>query len=132
MLVANEVLVVNEVDGIEDGDKLIEKNRKLSKTGKLFKSQKSAKSRKKLSKIENLSNFDAEKNGPSFLTFDIRIIFYHLWLTFTKASILQHFDPGYYIEIKIDASDYAISDMLNQLASETRSDEVVITTDLGQ
>ena len=69
----------------------------LSKTRKLSKSQKSAKSGKKLSKSENLSNFGAKKNGPSFLTLDARMAFNHLWLTFIEALILWYFDLKYHI-----------------------------------
>ena len=88
VLVANEVLAVNEVGSVENGDKLIEICGKLSKTRKLSKSQKSAKSRKKLSKSENLPNFYTKKDGPSFLTSDAKMVFNHLQLAFTKASIL--------------------------------------------
>ena len=94
IFVANEVLATNEVGGIEGSDELIEKYEKLSKTGKLSKSrklsksQKLAKSRKELLKKRNLSNFNAKENEPSFLTPDVKTAFNHLWLAFTKASIL--------------------------------------------
>ena len=68
-------------------DKLF-KFQRLSKIRKLFKSQKLAQSRKKLSKSENLSNFDAKKNGPSFLNPDARTAFNHLRWAFIKALIL--------------------------------------------
>ena len=45
---------------------------------KLSKSQKLAKSGKKLSKSGNLPNFDAKKNGPSFLTSKARTTFNYL------------------------------------------------------
>ena len=82
------MLANNKIGGIEGNDKLIEKYRKLSKIRKLSKSQKSAKSEKKLSKSENLSSFNAKKNGLSFLTLNTRMIFKYLWLAFTKALIL--------------------------------------------
>ena len=88
MLITNEVLAANKVDGVKGGNKLIEKCRKLSKTRKLSKCQKLAKSGKKLLKSGNLSNFNAKKNGLSFLTLNGKITFNHLWLAFTKASIL--------------------------------------------
>ena len=88
VFVVNKMLAANEVGSIKSSDESIEKYRKLSKTGKLFKSQKLAKLRKKLSKNENLLNFNAKKNGPSFLTPDARMTFNYLWLTFTKALIL--------------------------------------------
>ena len=144
MLVADKLLAANEVDGVEGGDKSIEKcgklsktgklskSQKLSKTGKLFKSRKSTKSKKKLSKSGNLSNFDAKKNGPSFLAPDARTAFNHLRLAFTKAPIFRHFDPECHIRIETDASGYGIRGVLSQLASETRPDGVVIKTNLGQ
>ena len=94
VLVANKVLVTNKIGGVKGGDELIKKCRKLSKIRKLskaqkfFKSQKSAKLRKKLSKSGNLFNFDAKKNGQSFLTPNTRTTFNCLRLTFTKALIL--------------------------------------------
>ena len=108
------------------------KSQKLSKTGKLSKFQKSAKSGKELSKSENLPNFDAKENGPSFLTPNARTAFDHLRLAFTKAPILWYFDPEYYIRIGTDALGYAIGGVLSQLASEIRPDRVVIKTNLGQ
>ena len=130
MLVANEVLAVNKIGGIEGGNESIKKYGKSSKTRKLFKSQKSAKSKKELSKSGNLSNFDTKKNKPSFLTPDTRIAFNCLWLAFTKAPILCHFDPECHIWIKIDTLGYTIGDVLNQLTSETKSNGVVTKTDL--
>ena len=56
-----------------------------------------AKSEKKLLKSGNLFNFGIKKAGSSFLTFNAMTTFNCLWLTFTKASILQYFDPEYYI-----------------------------------
>ena len=66
----------------------LSKSQKLSKTRKLFKFQKLAKSRKKLSKSGNLFNFDAKKNGPSFLTSNARTAFNYLRLALIKALIL--------------------------------------------
>ena len=149
VLVANKVLAANEVDVVEGGDKSIENCRKLSKTGKLSKSQKLSKLgkskskktskswnltklRKKLSKSRNLTNFGTTENGSKFLTPDARITFNCLRLAFTKAPILWHFDLECHIQIETNTSNYAISDVLNQLASETRSDRVVTKTNLGQ
>ena len=92
-----QVFAADKVGGVEDDDKLIEKCGKLLKTRKLSKSQKLAKSRKELSKSENLPNFDAKKNKPSFLTLDTKTAFNYLWLAFIKALILWHFDLEYYI-----------------------------------
>ena len=149
MLVANEVLAANKVDGIEDSDESIEKCGKLSKTGKLSKSQKLsksrkskgektskfqnlAKSRKKLSKSGNSTNFDTIEDGPKFLTSNARAAFNRLWLAFTKAPILRHFDPECHIWIETDISGYAIDGVLSQLASDTRPDGVVTKINLGQ
>ena len=142
MLAADEVLVADEIGGVEGGSELIEKCGKSSKTGKLFKSRKlfksgkskakkSAKS-KNSSKIGNSPNFDATKAGPSFLTPKARAAFNRLRLAFTKAPILQHFGPEYHIRIKIDASGYAISGMLNQLASGTSPNGIITKANLGQ
>ena len=149
VLIADKVLAADEVDGVEGGDESIEKYEKLSKTGKLSKSQKLsksrkskskktskswnlAKSRKKLSKSGNSTNFDATEDGPKFLTPDARTAFNRLRLAFTEAPILWHFDLECHIWIEIDALSYAIGDMLSQLIFETKSDGVVIKTDLGQ
>ena len=78
VLIANEVLAINKIGNIKGGDELIEKCGKLSKTRKLSKFQKSAKSKKKLSKRRNLPNFNAKKNGPSFLTPNAKMAFNHL------------------------------------------------------
>ena len=99
VLVTNEVLTANKIGGIKVIDKSIEKSERLSKTKisfksgnskdeKLFKSQKSAKSRKKLLKNRNSSNFNAKKNGLSFLIPKTRVAFNRLLLDFTKVSIL--------------------------------------------
>ena len=103
-----------------------------SKSEKTSKSRNSAKSRKKLSKSGNSTNFDATEDGPKFLTPDARTAFNRLRLAFTEAPILRHFDPECHIRIETDALGYAIGGVLSQLASETRPDEVVTKTDLGQ
>ena len=97
MFVANELLAADKVDGVEGGNELIKKCGKLSKTGKLAKSQKSAKSRKELSKSGNLPIVNAKENGPSFLNPNAKTAFNHLRLAFTKALILQYFDPKCHI-----------------------------------
>ena len=93
MLVVNKVFATNKVSGIEGDNELIKKYRKLSKTGKLskirklFKFQKLAKSKKKLLKSENLPNFNAKKNEPSFLNPNAKTVFNYLRLAFTKVLI---------------------------------------------
>ena len=130
------MLAANEVDGVEDGDKSIEKCGKSlkigisSKSGNL-KGKKLAKSKKK-SKSGNSPNFNTTEAGSSFLIPEARSAINRLWLAFTKALILWHFDPECHIWIKIDVLGYVIGDVLNQLASRTSSDEVVTKTNLGQ
>ena len=109
---------------------------KLSKSGKsksekTSKSWNSAKLRKKLSKSRNSPNFNATEAGPKFLTSDTKTTFNRLRLAFTKALILQYFDPECHIWIETDALDYGIGRVLNQLTSGTNSNGVVIKTDLG-
>ena len=147
-LAANEVLgarvlAANEIgsvggggNGSSDGSKRVEpktgrsENQKLSKSGNL-EGKKSAKSKKPL-KSRNSPNFNAKKTDPSFLTPEAGSAFNCLRLAFIKASILQHFDPEYYIRIKTDVSVYAIGGVLSQLASGTSPDRVIIKADLGQ
>ena len=99
----------------------------MSKLGK-SKDEKS----KKSSKSGNLPNFNAKDSGSSFLTPKARLTFNHLWLAFTKAPILWHFDPECHIYIETNASGYAIGSVLSQLVSGTSSDGVVAKADLGQ
>ena len=107
----------NKVNRFNNGRNDIEhakKLRKLSKSGK-SKSEKTfifwtlAKSGKNLSKSGNSTNFNAIKAGQKFLTLDTRISFNCLWLAFTKALILSHFDLECHIGIKNNALSYAIS-----------------------
>ena len=129
-----------EVNGFGVGGNGVEyakKSGKSSKSGK-SKSEKTSKSRnsaklgKKLSKSGNSTNFDAMEDRPKFLTPNTRTTFYRLWLAFTEAPILQHFDPECHIWIETDASGYVIGGVLNQLTSGTSPDGIVIKTDLGQ
>ena len=124
--------------GISGGsnEKLTKKSRKLSKGLKLSKSGNSksktlAKS-KKPSKSRNLSNVGATEARPSFLTLGAREVFNRLQLAFTKAPILQYFDPKYHIWIKTNALGYTIGRMLSQVTPGTRPNKVVTKTDLSQ
>ena len=103
------------------------KSQKLSKLGK-SKGEKS----KKLSRIGNSPNFDTTESGLSFLTPDTNTILNRLWLAFTEALILQHFDPEYHIWIKTDVAGFAISGVLSQLTSRTSPNRVFTKADLGQ
>ena len=120
----------NSVEYTKKSGKL-SKSRK-SKSEKMFKSQNLAKSRKKLSNNRNSTNFNATEAGLKFLTSDAKIAFNCLQLAFTKAPILQHFNPECYIWIETDALNYAISGVLNQLTSRTNSKEIVTKTNLSQ
>ena len=83
-----------DVDGFGSGS-----NEKSSKS----RNEKSAKSRK--STI--LGNSKAMEE-PKFLTSKTREAFNLLRQAFTKAPILQHFDPECHIRIETNASGYAI------------------------
>ena len=86
---------------------------------------------KTLSKSRNYLNFGAKKAKPIFLTFDIRTIFNCLRLAFTKTLILQHFDPKYYIWIKIDVLSNVIDRILSQLTSKISCNKIVTKANLG-
>ena len=138
VLVANEVRDNGGGDGSSDRLKHVKPKTERSKSQKLAKSQKSSKSgkskgkkSKKPSKGENLPNFNAKDSRPSFLTPKARSAFNRLQLAFTKAPILQYFNPECHIWIKTDVSDFAIGGMLSQLASRTSLDGIVTKTDLG-
>ena len=121
-----------KVDEFGDNSTEYAKESRKSKGKDLSKSQKLAKSGKNSSKSWNLPNFDATEFGPSFLTPKARSTFNHLWLAFTKAPILQHFDPKYHIYIKTDVLGYTIGGVLSQLTFATSPYEIVIKTDLSQ
>ena len=53
--------------------------------------------------------------ATGYLIPDAKQAFIQLRQAFTKASILQHFDPKYHIRIKTDMLGYAISGLLSQL-----------------
>ena len=50
---------------------------------------------------------------PIFLTSGTKKAFNQLRQAFTKAPILQHFNPEYHIRIESNASSYAIGKVLN-------------------
>ena len=87
-------------------------------------SRKSAKS-KSQTKIGHLENSN-DLEEPKFLTSDAREAFNRLRQAFTKAPILQHFDPECHIRIETNASGYAIRGVLSQLTSnQVISDGVI-------
>ena len=118
-------------DGVDGGGVEIAKKSGKSKGQKMSKSWKLSKSEKKLSKSGNSPNFGATESRPSFLTPKARSAFNRLQLAFIKALILRYFDLKYHIWIKTDVLDYAIGDMLSQLASKTSPDGIVTKADLG-
>ena len=126
------------VDGIDGSGVEIAKNsgklkdQKTSKSQKSGKSQKLSKSGKNSSKSGNSPNFGATETGSSFLTPEAKSAFNRLWLAFTKAPILCHFNPECHIWIETDTSGYAIGRLLSRLASGTSPDGVVTKVDLGQ
>ena len=66
--------------------------------------------------VERLPLISKNLNGATgYLTPNTKWAFTQLRQTFTKATILQHFDPECHIRIEIDASGYAISEILSQL-----------------
>ena len=58
--------------------------------------------------------------ATGYLTPDARQAFIQLRQAFTKALILQHFDPERYIWIETEASGYAIGNMLTQLTNSSQ------------
>ena len=55
---------------------------------------------------------------PIFLSFGIKKAFNHLWQAFIKALILQYFNLECHIQIKTNASCYAIRRVLSQLSTD--------------
>ena len=76
----------------------------------------------KSKKLENAKSGIQTRIGatgePTFLTPAAREVFNQLRQAFTKALILQHFDPECHIQIETNASDYAIGGVLSQLSSD--------------
>ena len=62
-----------------------------------------------------VNNFvsNSAKNVSNYLTPDAQKAIDQLRQTFTKAPILQHFDPEQYIRVETDASGHAISGVLS-------------------
>ena len=71
------------------------------------------------------------ESGPSFLTPEARSTFNRLWLAFTGALILWHFNLECHIWIETDVLAYAIGGVLSWLAFGTSPDRIVIKTNLG-
>ena len=69
----------------------------------------------KLTKSKKSDLAKANSPGTDFLTSRAKKAFIHLQKAFTETPILRHFDPGYHIYIKTDASEYAINKVLSQM-----------------
>ena len=66
--------------------------------------------------VERSSLTSKNSNGiTGYTTPKARLAFSQLRKAFTKALILQHFDPEYHIRIETDALGYAIDKVLSQL-----------------
>ena len=80
---------------------------------------------KKLAKskrTKSVHNLEESK----FLTFEAKDAFNRLRQAFTKAPILQYFDPKCHIWIEFNASSYAIGRVLSQLTpNQVTSDDVI-------
>ena len=88
----------------------------------------------KSKKSTRMPNIGATKK-PNFLTSNAKKAFNHLRLAFIKALILQHLDLESHIQIKIDASGYAIGGVLSQLnlASDALLNDLNLNqSDFGQ
>ena len=86
-----------------------------------------------LSKSKKLKNIKSEiqtrlgaMEEPIFLTPNARKVFNQLRQVFTKAPILQHFDPECHIRIETNVSGYAIGRVFSQLTFD------YLTSDQGQ
>ena len=66
--------------------------------------------------VEKLPLTSKNSNGViGYLTPKARLAFTQLKKTFTKAQILRHFDFKCHIQIKTEASSYAIGEVLSWL-----------------
>ena len=101
----------NDVKHTKKLEKLFESGK--SKSEKMSKSWKLAKLGKKLSKNKNLTNSNTMEDRLKFLTSNARITFNRLWLTFTEAPILWHFDLKCHIWIETDTLCYTIDRVLS-------------------
>ena len=97
-------LGANDDEVVGDGGKADDKNPSKSKNSK------NAKSGKR-------THIEATEE-PTFLTPGTRGVFNQLRQVFTKAPILQHFDPECHIRIETNTSGYAIGGVLSQLTSD--------------
>ena len=70
-------------------------------------------------RLANLSSFIKKMSSRSgFFTFEANLTFTKLRKMLTIALIIYHFDPKRHVQIKTDASGYAIGRILSQLTTE--------------
>ena len=98
-----------------DGNKVVGVAGRANKTVKDSSKSKMLKNEK--SEILMRSSDIGATREPMFLTSDARKDFNHLKQAFIKTPILRHFDPECHIQIKTDASGYAIGEVLSQLST---------------
>lgn len=67
------------------------------------------------SKAKNLEAKDLCIASELFWISEAKAALTKLWQAFIEALISNHFNPEHYIQIKTNASDYAIGQILNQL-----------------
>ena len=96
-----------------DDNKIVEVDSKTSKTSKNVSKFKKSKN-DKCKNSTCMPNIWARRK-PNFLTFNTIKTFNHLQLAFIKAPIFPHFNLKSHIQIKTNASGYAIEKMLSQL-----------------
>ena len=114
--------VLKAEDGVVGGggDRADETAKNLSKVRNLSKSKISSKSKKSKndkSEIPTCTNIGVT-GEPTFLNPGAGETFNQLRQAFTKALILQHFDPECHIRIETDVSGYAIGGVLSQLTPD--------------
>lgn len=84
--------------------------------GKKMKNLLKAKNFEKLTKSKKPAKTKAKKTFKTrFFIFKARVTFIYLRKVFTKIIICYHFDPEYYIQIKINIFDYVIGKVLSQM-----------------
>ena len=83
-------------------------------------------------KNHDFSKSKTEKAKRDFFTPKARLAFTQLKQAFVEAPIFYYFDPESHIRIETDRSSYTIGNILSQLSSSTRLNEVVTKANLGQ
>ena len=108
--------LMNLVDEFDKGDRGENEARKTSASTKRLTEADYLSSNHVSHAVSNIVSNSA-KNVSNYLTPDAKKAFDQLRQAFTKALILQHFDPERYIRVEIDASRHAIGGLLSQLTN---------------